>query len=66
MQNLFHLYIMHIIHDTSFRSGEIFLLSKFFNYVMKEKFLCKLSFTWEHSKARQANITHLWVEIVFH
>ena len=43
-----------------------FTSSEIFNYIMKIKFFCKLSFNWEHSKTRQACITHLWSEVGLH
>ena len=36
-----------------------FTTSEIFYYMMKIKYLCKLSFSWENSKIRQACITHV-------
>jgi len=56
MQNLFRLYTTYVIQIMwNFLAG-----SKFFNYVMKVKFLCKLSFNTS-MRAQQVR-----AEVVFH
>jgi len=41
-------------------SGYTTTSSKICNYITKTEFFCKLLFSWEYSKTRQAWITHLW------